>query len=91
MWVLGSGLGYSAALRMPGGFEEGMKFMLPGYFACMLTAEMRGRTALLIGVLSFGAAVPAASVSPDWGWLASALLIGSGGWGIEQWIRGESR
>ncbi len=87
MWVLGSGLGFWAALRVPSGFEEGLKFMLPGYFACMLTAELKGRTALLIGTVSFLAAVPGALVNPDWGWLASALLIGTGGWGIEQWMR----
>ena len=91
VWVLGSGLGYWAALRVPPGFEEGLRFMLPGYFACMLTLELRGRTALVIGALSFIAAVPGALLNPDWGWLLSALLIGTGGWGIDQWMRGGSR
>jgi predicted branched-subunit amino acid permease len=91
VWVLCSGLGYWAALLVPPGFEEGIKFLLPGYFACMLTVELRGRTALFICGASFLAAVPAALLVQDWGWLTAALLMGSIGWGIEEWIQRGSR
>lgn len=87
VWVLGSGLGYWAALYVPAGFEEGIKFLLPGYFACMLTVELKGRTALLICVASFLVAVPGALLIPDWGWLGVALIVGTIGWGIENWIQ----
>lgn len=87
VWVVGTGFGYWAALHVPPGFEEGLKFMLPGYFACILTVELRGRGALLIGMASFLVAVPGAMLNTDWGWLATALAIGTVGWGIEQWIQ----
>lgn len=87
VWVLGSGLGYWTALKVPAEFEEGLKFILPGYFACMLTTELRGRTILFIGLASFFAGVPGALLNPNWGWLATAFLLANVGWGIEQWIR----
>jgi len=65
--------------------------MLPGYFACILTAELRGKSALLIGMTSFLAAVPGALLNADWGWLITALAIGTLGWGMEEWIQRESR
>jgi predicted branched-subunit amino acid permease len=91
VWVVGTGVGYWAALHVPSGFEEGLKFMLPGYFACILTAELRGKSAFLIGMVSFLAAVPGALLNTDWGWLITALAIGTVGWGMEEWIQGESR
>jgi predicted branched-subunit amino acid permease len=91
VWVIGTGVGYWAALHVPSGFEEGLKFMLPGYFACILTSELRGKSALLITMVSFFAAVPGALLNTDWGWLVAALAIGTFGWGMEQWIRRGSR
>ncbi|OGP97242.1 MAG: hypothetical protein A2W10_04910 [Deltaproteobacteria bacterium RBG_16_55_12] len=61
--------------------------MLPGYFACILTAQVRGKTALLIGMASSLLAVPGALLNAEWGWLVTALFIGTVGWGIEQWIQ----
>jgi len=87
VWVVGTGFGYWAALHVPAGYEEGLKFMLPGYFACILTAELKGKSALLIGMASFLMAVPGAMLNTDWGWLVTALAIGTAGWGIEQWIQ----
>jgi predicted branched-subunit amino acid permease len=91
VWVVGTGVGYWAALHVPSGFEEGLKFMLPGYFACILTSELRGKTALLITMAGFFAAVPGALLNMDWGWLIAALAIGTFGWGMEEWIRRGSR
>ncbi len=87
VWVIGAGVGYWAALHVPPGYEEALKFMLPGYFACILTAELKGRVAILICLLSFLAAIPGALASPDWGWLMAALAIGTLGWVMERWIR----
>ena len=87
VWVIAAGVGYWAALHVPPGYEEALKFMLPGYFACILTAELKGRVAILICLLSFLAAIPGALASPGWGWLMTALAIGTLGWVMEQWIR----
>ena len=91
VWVLGSGLGYWAALRIPAGFEEGLRILLPAYFASLLTSELRGRTALLIGITGAVAAVPGALLNATWGWLGTAFVIATLGWGIERWIRRGSR
>lgn len=91
VWVVGAGVGYWAALHVPPGFEEGLKFMLPGYFASLLAVELRGKGALLIAMASFLAAVPGALLNTDWGWLATALAIGTIGWGMERWIQREPR
>lgn len=87
VWVLGAGVGYWAALHVPSGYEEALKFMLPGYFACIITAELKGRVAILICLTAFLAATPGALLSPDWGWLITALMIGTAGWQIERWIQ----
>lgn len=87
VWVAGTAFGYWAALHVPPGFEEGLKFLLPGYFACILSVELKGKTAFLIGMVSFLAAVPGALLNTNWGWLVTALAIGTVGWGMEQWIR----
>ncbi len=91
VWVIGSGLGYGVALSVPAGFEEGLRFMLPGYFACMLVTEVKGRIMWLIIIASFFAAVPGSLLSPDWGWLWTTLIVVTIGWGMEQWRRCGSR
>lgn len=87
VWLVGTAFGYWAALHVPPGYEEALKFMLPGYFACILTAELEGRAAILICLLGFLAATPGALLVPDWGWLITALAIGTLGWQIERWIQ----
>jgi len=64
-----------------------LKFMLPGYFASLLALELKGKGALVIGMASFLIAVPGALLNTNWGWLITALAIGTVGWGIEQWIQ----
>ncbi|HWP33994.1 MAG TPA: AzlC family ABC transporter permease, partial [Thermodesulfobacteriota bacterium] len=86
VWVAGSGVGYGTALAVPAGFEEGLRFLLPGYFAAMLAVELRG-AARLVGLGSFLLAFPAVSASPGWGWLAGAVVAATAGFGIERWIR----
>jgi predicted branched-subunit amino acid permease len=85
IWVLGTGVGYGIALGFPPGFEEVLKFILPGYFTGLLVVEMKGRAMPLICGASLLAAIPGALVSPGWGWLATAVAVATLGWALEQW------
>lgn len=87
VWVVGTGAGYAAALGVPAGFEEALKFILPGYFAGLLALEIRESTIRLMCLVSLAAAVPAALISPVWGWLTMAALIATLGWSWELWMR----
>lgn len=87
VWVAGTAAGYWAALGMPPGFEEISKFILPAYFACILTVDMREWTAAAVCLLSFIAGLPAALVNPDWGWMIAAIAVATVGWRIEEWLR----
>ena len=64
VWVAGTWLGFSVALGFPPGFEEALKFILPGYFAGLLVVEMKGWMMPLICAASLIAAIPGASASP---------------------------
>jgi len=80
VWVVGTGIGYGVALGFPPGFEEALKFILPGYFAGLLVVEMRDQAVALVCLASLLTAVPGALVSPGWGWLISAVLVATIGW-----------
>lgn len=86
VWVGGTGAGYGIAVGFPAGFEEALKFILPGYFAGLLVAEMKGRTMPLIGLASLGVAIPGAMLHPGWGWLAATGLVAVLGWSLEKWL-----
>lgn len=85
VWVVGTAAGFAAALRFPPGFEEALKFILPGYFAGLLAVEMKSRTMAVMCGLSLIAAIPGALVSPRWGWLVTAIGAAILVWGWEQW------
>jgi predicted branched-subunit amino acid permease len=85
VWVGGTAAGFAAALGFPAGIEEALKFILPGYFAGLLTFEMKGRIVPLICFLSLIAAIPGALISPDWGWIVAAMAIATVLWGAEEW------
>jgi predicted branched-subunit amino acid permease len=85
IWVVGTGVGYGVALGFPPGFEEALKFILPGYFAGLLVVEMKGRAMPLMCAASLLAAIPGALVSSRWGWLVSSILVAILGWVLEQW------
>ena len=85
VWVVGTGVGYRVALGFPPGFEETLKFILPGYFAGLLVVEMKGRAMALVCLGSLILALPGAWISPGWGWLATAILIANFVWGLEEW------
>ena len=85
VWVAGTAAGFTAALNFPPGFEEALKFILPGYFAGLLVVEMKSRAMALVCMLSVIAAIPGALLSPGWGWLATAIGAAILVWGWEQW------
>jgi predicted branched-subunit amino acid permease len=91
VWVSGTAGGFIAAFGFPPGFEEALKFILPGYFAGLLVVEMKDWAMPLICLGSLIAALPGALVSPGWGWLVTAILIASLGWGLEEWKLHASR
>jgi predicted branched-subunit amino acid permease len=85
VWVVGTAAGSEIGSGLPRGFEEGLKFILPGYFAGLLVVEMRGWTMALICLTSLIAAVPGALANPDWGWITTSVVIATVGWSLEQW------
>jgi predicted branched-subunit amino acid permease len=91
VWVIGTGVGYGVALGMPHGFDEALKFILPGYFAGLLVVEMRGWAMPVICLGSLLAAIPGALIDPGWGWLTTAVIVATAGWGLEQWMLRGSR
>jgi predicted branched-subunit amino acid permease len=91
IWVFGTASGFLLALGVPPGFEEALRFILPGYFAGLLVAEMKGWTTPVICLLSLIAAVPGALVSSAWGWITTATVIAVVSWGIEEWKLRASR
>lgn len=86
VWVAGTGFGYWAALAVPPAFHEGLRFVLPGYFACILALEIREWFLRLVCLISLFVAVPAGVLSPAWGWLAAAFVVATGIWSVEQWM-----
>lgn len=86
VWVAGTTTGYAVALNFPPGFEEALKFILPGYFAGLLVAEIKGKTMPLICFVSIVTAIPGALFNPGWGWLATAAVVAILGWGLEKWL-----
>ena len=85
VWVLGTVSGFLVAFGVPPGFEEVLRFILPGYFAGLLVAEMKGWTMPLICLLSLIAAIPGALASTAWGWIITATAIATAGWIIDEW------
>ena len=85
VWLTGTAAGYGVALNFPPAFDEALKFILPGYFAGLLVAEMKGWTMPLICLASIVTAIPGAWFNPGWGWLATAAIIAILGWGLEKW------
>jgi predicted branched-subunit amino acid permease len=85
VWVTGTAGGFLVAFGFPPGFEEALRFILPGYFAGLLVVEMKGRMMALICLGSLLAALPGAALSPGWGWLITAIGIATLGWVLEQW------
>ena len=86
VWVIGTAFGYWAALAVPPAFNEGLRFVLPGYFACILALEIRGWFLRLVCLISLVGAVPAAVLSPEWGWLVVSFVVATAIWSVEKWM-----
>ncbi|HEY1268761.1 MAG TPA: AzlC family ABC transporter permease [Candidatus Binatia bacterium] len=89
VWVAGTALGYWAALKMPAGYEEGLRFILPAYFASVIAMDLRDRMAGAVCVIAFIVAVPAALWNQDWGWMIAAIAVATIGWRIDEWRRND--
>ena len=87
VWVAGTAFGYWAALAVPPAFNEGLRFVLPGYFACIFALEIREWFLRLVCLISLFVAVPTAVLSPEWGWLVTSLVVATCIWGVERWMR----
>lgn len=87
VWVIGTGFGYWAALAVPPAFNEGLRFVLPGYFACIFALEIREWLLRFVCLISLLVAVPTAVLSPEWGWLLTSLVVATCIWGVEQWTK----
>lgn len=87
VWVTGTAFGYWAALAVPPAFHEGLRFVLPAYFACIFAIEIREWFLRLVCLISLLVAVPTAVFSPEWGWLATSVLVATCIWGVERWMR----
>jgi predicted branched-subunit amino acid permease len=85
VWVVGTAAGYGVALGFPPGFEEALKFILPGYFAGLMVAEVKGWLIPSICCASIITAIPGAMFDPGWGWMASAGFVAMLGWSMERW------
>jgi predicted branched-subunit amino acid permease len=85
IWVIGTAVGFGVALGFPSGFDEALRFILPGYFAGLLVVEMKSRAMALVCGASLVAAVPGALASQGWGWLITAIVIAISVWGVEEW------
>ena len=48
-------------------------------------ASGAARAQYVMDLGSLIAALPGAVVSPGWGWLVTAILVATLGWGLEQW------
>lgn len=84
VWVGGSTAGYGVGVSIPPGFEEGLRFILPGYFAGLLVTDVKGVTMPLICLASILGAIPGAMFDPNWGWLVAAAVIAVLGWSVER-------
>jgi predicted branched-subunit amino acid permease len=87
IWVAGSAAGFEIAHALPQSFDEGLRFILPGYFAGLITMDLRSRTMAAICLSSLILTVPAIMWSPDWGWIVITVAIATAGWSFETWTR----
>ena len=86
VWVTGTAFGYWAALAVSPAFNEGLRFVLPGYFACILALEIREWFLRLVCLITLVVAVPTAVLSPEWGWVVVSFFVATCIWSVEQWM-----
>lgn len=85
VWLIGTAVGYEIAQTLPKTLDEALKFILPAYFAALLTLDVRGPVLGAICLASLLLAIPAVMWSTDWGWIVMAVAVVTAGWSLERW------
>jgi predicted branched-subunit amino acid permease len=86
VWIVGTAVGYEIAQTLPKTLDEGLKFILPAYFAGLLALDIRGPVLAVICLASLVLTIPAVMWSADWGWIITAAAVASAGWSLERWM-----
>jgi predicted branched-subunit amino acid permease len=90
VWITGTAFGYWGALAVPPAFNEGLRFVLPGYFACIFALEIREWFVRLVCLISLVVAVSTTVLSPEWGWLVTSVVVATCIWSVERWMESAS-
>lgn len=85
VYLLGTMLGYLVGLRIPAGFEEGIRFVFPGYLTAILAAELRELRTILLVVVAFLTTPLFEAAIPGWGLIVNAAVVATVAVGVETW------
>jgi len=85
VYLLGTVLGYLVGLGIPTGFEEGIRFIFPGYLTALLAAELREPRTILLVVIAFLTTPLCEAVVPGWGLIVNAVVVATVAVGVETW------
>jgi len=90
-WVMSCLAGFGLGTRIPGRYDEALRFVFPVFIAAMLAADVREGPSLAAAAVAFAAAPWAVALSPRWGLIleaaAAATLISFLTGGSRTWIR----
>lgn len=89
-YLVGTVVGYLFGFRIPGGFEEGIRFVFPAYLTALLAAELRERQAVLLVVAAFLTTPLVERLVPGWGLILNAVIVATGAIGVEAWWESRS-
>lgn len=89
-YLLGTAVGYQFGVRIPVGFEEGIKFVFPAYLSALLATELRERQAIVLVVVAFLTTPVVEKLVPGWGLILNAVIVASGAVGVETWLESSS-
>ena len=89
-YLVGTMVGYLFGFRIPGGFEEGIRFVFPAYLTALLAAELRERQAVLLIVAAFLTTPLVERLVPGWGLILNAVIVATGAIGVEAWWESRS-
>jgi predicted branched-subunit amino acid permease len=90
-YLMGTVVGYHFGFRIPGGFEEGIRFIFPAYLSALLASELRDRGSVLLVAVAFLATPMVETLVPGWGLILTAVMVATGAVGLEEWWESASR